>query len=135
MSLLLGALLTLYVIVCILLILLVLMQRSKQEGLGAAFGSGVTESMFGAQASNVLTQATVYLAVLFFLLSIGLAAIYSHQNANSGIKSRLQAASAAAAAAAPANVSTNAVSSTPATNAAPQATATPAPAKPADKKK
>jgi len=41
-----------YVIVCLLMCLVVLMQRSKQEGLGAAFGGGFTESVWGAQTSR-----------------------------------------------------------------------------------
>ena len=47
--------------------LVIMMQRSKQEGLGAAFGGGFTESVWGAQTSQVLVKATVWLAALFFL--------------------------------------------------------------------
>lgn len=64
-----GALL---VLSCLLLILLVLMQRPKQEGLGAAFGAGVTDQIWGSQTTNVLQKGTVYLAVLFFGLSLSL---------------------------------------------------------------
>jgi preprotein translocase subunit SecG len=56
-----------------------MMQRSKQEGLGAAFGGGFTESVWGAQTSQVLVKATVWLAALFFILSISLARLYSHR--------------------------------------------------------
>lgn len=58
---------------CVLMILLVLMQRPKQEGLGAAFGGGMTDSLLGAGTTNFLQKATVYLAVAFFILSAGLA--------------------------------------------------------------
>jgi preprotein translocase subunit SecG len=71
-------LLTLYVLDCLFMLLVILMQRSKQEGLGAAFGGGLTESVFGAQTSQVLVKATVYAAILFFGLSITLARLYSH---------------------------------------------------------
>jgi len=68
-----------YVIVCLFMILVVLMQRSKQEGLGAAFGGGFTDSVWGAQTSQVLVKTTVWLAALFFILSISLARLYSHR--------------------------------------------------------
>ena len=68
-----------FVVVCGLLCLVVMMQRSKQEGLGAAFGGGITESVWGAQTSQVLVKATVWLAALFFILSIALARLYSHR--------------------------------------------------------
>jgi preprotein translocase subunit SecG len=74
-----DVLLFFFVIVCVLMILVVLMQRSKQEGLGAAFGGGFTESVWGAQTSQVLVKATVWLAAFFFLISIGLARLYSHR--------------------------------------------------------
>lgn len=63
---------TLLVITCLLLILLVLMQRPKQEGLGAAFGAGVTDQIWGSQTTNVLQKGTVFLGVLFFVLSLTL---------------------------------------------------------------
>jgi preprotein translocase subunit SecG len=68
------------VIVCLLLSLLVLMQRPRQEGLGAAFGSGVTDQMFGAQTTNVLQKATVYFGVALFGLTFLLAILISRQD-------------------------------------------------------
>ena len=61
------------IVVCLLLILLVLMQRPKQEGLGAAFGAGVTDQIWGSQTTNVLQKGTVYMGVLLFVLSLTLA--------------------------------------------------------------
>jgi len=55
------------------------MQRSKQEGLGAAFGGSMMSDTFGAQTSNVLVKATVWAAIFFFILSISLARLYSHR--------------------------------------------------------
>src|SRR5271167_1526343 len=69
-----------YVIDCAFLGLVIMMQRSKQEGLGAAFGGGFTDSVWGAQTSNVLVKATVWATVIFFCLSISLARLYSHRN-------------------------------------------------------
>lgn len=73
-------LLIVFVIVCLLMSLLILMQRPKQEGLGAAFGSGMTDQMFGARTTNVLQRGTVYLASAFFLLTITLAILFARKN-------------------------------------------------------
>ncbi|PYK67367.1 MAG: preprotein translocase subunit SecG [Verrucomicrobia bacterium] len=54
MNLLINFCLVVFVLVCLLMMLVILMQRPKSEGLGAAFGSGVTENIFGAQTTNVL---------------------------------------------------------------------------------
>ena len=74
-----NLLLVVFVIVCLLMSLLILMQRPKQEGLGAAFGGGVTDQVFGARTTNVLQKGTVYLGSLFFLLSLTLAILISKQ--------------------------------------------------------
>jgi preprotein translocase subunit SecG len=74
-----NLLLFFYVIDCVFMGLVIMMQRSKQEGLGAAFGGGITESVWGAQTSQVLVKATVWAAALFFILSISLARLYSHR--------------------------------------------------------
>jgi preprotein translocase subunit SecG len=53
---------------------LVLMQHGKGADAGAAFGSGSSGSVFGAQgAASFLSRATAILATLFFLTSLGLA--------------------------------------------------------------
>jgi preprotein translocase subunit SecG len=57
------------VIVTLLLLLVVLMQRPKQEGLGAAFGAAVTDQAFGARTTDVLKKATVWLGTLFMLVA------------------------------------------------------------------
>ena len=65
------------VVVAILLVATILLQRSKDQGLGLAFGSGMGESLFGAQAVNVLVKITITLAVIFFLNTIILARVFS----------------------------------------------------------
>jgi preprotein translocase subunit SecG len=77
-----NLLLILFVVVCLLMSLLILMQRPKQEGLGAAFGSGMTDQMFGARTTNVLQRGTVYLGTMFFVLTMTLAILYAKQNEN-----------------------------------------------------
>ena len=64
------ALLTmLHVIICIALIISVLMQSAKGEGLAGAFGgSGVTGAVFGGRgAATFLSKATTGLAIAFFV--------------------------------------------------------------------
>src|SRR6188768_2662889 len=76
MSILINILLVLEVLVALLIILLVLMQRPKNEGLGAAFGGGMTENLFGAQTTNVLQNFTRWLGALFFILTLVLSYLY-----------------------------------------------------------
>ena len=75
-----NLLLVIFVIVCLLMTLMILMQRPKQEGLGAAFGGGVTDQVFGARTTNVLQRTTVYLGSAFFIISLVLAVLIGHQN-------------------------------------------------------
>jgi preprotein translocase subunit SecG len=80
LSILIPILLTILVIVCVLLTLVILMQRPRSEGLGAAFGSGMTENIFGAQTTTVLTKATTYLGGLFFGITLLLTILISRQS-------------------------------------------------------
>ena len=70
-------LLAVEVIAGLLLIAAILLQRTKDQGLGLAFGSGMGEALFGARTGNVLTKVTIILAVVFFLDSVILARIFS----------------------------------------------------------
>jgi preprotein translocase subunit SecG len=83
MALLINILLGVYVFDALLMMFVILMQRPKSEGLGAAFGGGVTENIFGAQTTNVLTKITGWLAAIFFLLTFVLSILYAHK-ANTG---------------------------------------------------
>jgi len=93
MAILINLLLCLDVFVGLLMILLILMQRPKSEGLGAAFGGGVTENIFGAQTTNVLTRITGWLAGLFFAFTFLLSVLYAHQSrggSSSGLHRELE---------------------------------------------
>ncbi len=58
---------------------LVLMQQGKGADAGAAFGSGASGSVFGAQgAASFLSRTTAIFATLFFLTSLGLAVLSGH---------------------------------------------------------
>ncbi|MFT6927435.1 MAG: preprotein translocase subunit SecG [Psychromonas sp.] len=64
-------LLVVYLIVAIILIGFVLIQQGKGAGMGASFGSGASNTVFGASgAGNFMTRTTAVLAVLFFALSL-----------------------------------------------------------------
>ncbi len=96
MTILINILLGLYLFIAVLMILVILMQRPKSEGLGAAFGGGVTENIFGAQTTNVLTKITGWLAALFFLLTFALSILYAHKgNTKSGLSRELMKDAAA----------------------------------------
>lgn len=68
---------------CALLLLVVLMQRPKQEGLGAAFGSQMTDQVFGAQTTDVLKKATVLFGSLFMILCFALGVLINAQHSKS----------------------------------------------------
>ena len=90
MSILINILTGLYVFVAVLMILVILMQRPKSEGLGAAFGGGVTENIFGAQTTNVLTKITGWMAAIFFLLTFVLSILYAKKgNSQSDLRHEL----------------------------------------------
>lgn len=98
-----NVLLVIHVLVSLLIILLTLMQRPKNEGLGAAFGGGMTENLFGAQTTNVLQTMTRYLGAIFFILTVLLSWLYVKETHQKGtLQQRLLAPTAAPAAATPA---------------------------------
>jgi preprotein translocase subunit SecG len=68
------------VLCCLLLIGLVLLQRSKNEGLGLAFGAGAGESLFGARAGNVLSRATVVLGIVFMASTLILGVLFAQKD-------------------------------------------------------
>ena len=87
-----NVLLVIHVIVSLLIILLVLMQRPKNEGLGAAFGGGATDQLFGAQTTNVLQTITRWLGGMFFVLTLMLSILYVKQGGGrSAVQDKLTA--------------------------------------------
>jgi preprotein translocase subunit SecG len=80
MNLLINLCLALFVLCSVLMVLVILMQRPKSEGLGAAFGGAVTENIFGAQTTNVLVKFTTWLAGIFFGLTFVLSILYAHRS-------------------------------------------------------
>jgi preprotein translocase subunit SecG len=69
-----------YVLVCIFLILVVLLQQGKGADLAGAFGGGGSQTSFGPRsASNIMHRMTTGSFVLFVVLSLALAILSGKQ--------------------------------------------------------
>lgn len=72
--------LMLHVIVALMLIGLVLLQHGKGADIGAAFGSGASNTVFGSQGTgSFLFKLTGALILLFFITSLTLSYLVSVQ--------------------------------------------------------
>ena len=91
MSIVLGILTFVLILVSLFIVLVVLAQKSKDGGMGAALGGGAAEAAFGAETGNVLSKSTIYAAVMFFVLAFALylGRIYENKHAAAGDGSRL----------------------------------------------
>jgi preprotein translocase subunit SecG len=75
-------LIVLHVMVCVVLILVVLLQRGKGSDMGAALGGGGSNTVFGGRgAGNFLTKLTTGAAIGFMLTSFSLSFI-TNRDAN-----------------------------------------------------
>lgn len=83
MSILIGCLYVVEVLVCLMLALVVMLQKPKEGGLGGAIGGGMLESSLGADAGNVLIKTTAVLGVIFLLNTLVLARFTSTAHAKS----------------------------------------------------
>ena len=83
MSILIPLLTIVEVLICLLLILIIMMQRPRQEGLGASFGSGVMDQIAGVQTTNVLQKGTSWLAGAMFVTTILLASLVAKEHKKS----------------------------------------------------
>ena len=73
--------LIIHVVICVALIGMILIQQGKGAEVGAAFGSGASQTVFGSQGSgNFITRTTAILATLFFATSLSLGYIASHNS-------------------------------------------------------
>ena len=72
----------LYVLVAIAIIAFVLLQQGAGASAGSRFGGGASATVFGARgASNFLSKSTKWLAITFFVISMGMA-MYASRQAN-----------------------------------------------------
>ena len=73
-------LVVLYVLVCIFLVLVVLLQQGKGADLAGAFGGGGSQTSFGPRsASNIMHRMTTVFFILFVVLSLALAILSGKQ--------------------------------------------------------
>jgi preprotein translocase subunit SecG len=84
MSILIGILTAIHVLVALFLIVLVLMQKSSEQGIGAAFGGGMTETVFGAGTTSALVRMTIWCAGLLLATTLILAVLHSHRGRTRG---------------------------------------------------
>jgi len=76
-----------HVSVAFFLILVVLLQSGKGANMGAAFGAGSSQTMFGSSgAGNFLTKLTTGAAIVFMITSFSLATISNEKDQNSVVK-------------------------------------------------
>ncbi len=83
MNIFIGFLYVVEVIVCLLLALVVMLQKPKEGGLGGAIGGGMLEASLGADAGNVLIKTTAVLGAIFLLNTLVLARLTSTVHARS----------------------------------------------------
>ncbi|MEQ9464147.1 MAG: preprotein translocase subunit SecG [Haliea sp.] len=63
-----------HLLIALAIIGLIMLQQGKGADVGASFGAGASQTLFGSAGStNALTKATAWLVVLFFVTSFGLA--------------------------------------------------------------
>ncbi len=69
-----------HVMTCIILVVVVLLQRGKGAEIGAVFGGGASTTVFGARgAGNFLTKLTTVAAVVFMVSSLTLSCLSTRQ--------------------------------------------------------
>ncbi|MAV39421.1 MAG: preprotein translocase subunit SecG [Puniceicoccaceae bacterium] len=86
MSALFISLLTLVLIlISVFVVFLVLMQKSQSGGMGSALGGGMAESAFGSETSNVLTKATIFTSIAFFIIALVLYLLYQNSASDSDL--------------------------------------------------
>ena len=71
-----------HLLVALVIIGLIMLQQGKGADMGASFGAGASQTLFGSSGSgNVLTRATAWLVAAFFATSFGLALIAKNASA------------------------------------------------------
>jgi preprotein translocase subunit SecG len=79
-----GIFTAIHILVALFVILLVLMQKSSEQGVGAAFGGGMTETVFGAGTTTALVRMTIWCAGFLLATTLILAVLHSHRTKTGG---------------------------------------------------
>ena len=83
-----NLLLVVHLVLAVTIVILVLLQQGKGADMGAAFGGGSSQSLFGARGSaNFLSRMTSILVTSFFVTSLVLAYLYTRQSESTSIMS------------------------------------------------
>lgn len=130
MSIFIGCLYVVEVLVCLMLALVVMLQKPKEGGLGGAIGGGMLEASLGADAGNVLIKTTAILGAVFLLNTLVLARLTSTVHSRSLMAREAEPVAEQAAPALPMAAPELPAAPAPAAPA-PAPAATPAPAAPA----
>lgn len=80
-----------FILICLMLILIVLIQKGRGGGLASAFGGAGGNTAFGAKTGDVLTWVTSVIFGIFLLLAVGLNLLSDYH-----ARQRVEAARAAA---------------------------------------
>jgi len=87
-----GFLIGLHVVVSIALIIIVLLQMGKGAEVGASFGSGASQTIFGSGGGgNFMSKVTAGAAIIFMLTSLSLAYFYGSPESQSVMPSSVVA--------------------------------------------
>ena len=70
------AIAVLFVICCVALVLIILVQKGRGGGLSAAFGGGMASGILGSKTGDFLTWVTIVLVGVFLLFAVVLAKFY-----------------------------------------------------------
>jgi preprotein translocase subunit SecG len=78
-----------HVLVAVALVFIVLLQTGRGSEIGAAFGSGASQTLFGSSGtSGFMTRLTTIIVVVFMVTSLVLAIMYSKGRVNSPVRPR-----------------------------------------------
>lgn len=132
MNILIWLLTAVHLVIAVVMIIVVLMQKSQDQGVGAAFGAGMTDNVFGADTTNALQRMTIWCACGLLATTLILAVLHAKRSrmAETKLPKMIQRAPAPVPAKTP--ISSMPLTTTPTAPAAPETPATPAaPAAPA----
>jgi preprotein translocase subunit SecG len=108
---------TVFVVNCLVLLLVILIQQGKAGDMASAFGGGSSQAAFGARTgATLLTKVTWVSASLFFAAALALSIVSTRGPSSviGSVPAPVPAATKPAAPATPAPATTPAPSSTPA---------------------
>tara|TARA_R110002110_G_scaffold362241_1_gene571991 strand:- start:52356 stop:52745 length:390 start_codon:yes stop_codon:yes gene_type:complete len=73
--------LVVHLLIALAIIGLIMLQQGKGADMGASFGAGASQTLFGSDGSgNVLTRSTSWLVAFFFATSFGLALLANQKS-------------------------------------------------------